>query len=426
MNFIVEIERSKKAKMEVDEFGSYLRKIYEPNLINLLKKCYQCARCSGVCQISKVQKFTPSRIIQMILEGFEDEIINSQVLWDCLMCNSCLEHCPKDINFADIVRIARYKMRTKDIQNPDRSIAHKGIYPLMSEMMSQDNMEIERPLDWIPKGCKTSDKGNILYYVGCLPFFNYEFEDSLSIAESTLKIICQLEKDPVVVLKDEICCGHDLYWGQAKFESFIELAKKNVKRFEETGATTIVTACAECYRTFKIDYPKLFEEFNKKFEVKHIIEYVFDKWKQGKVQFKNPNKSDEIIPFTYHDPCRLSRFLPKDNKIIEEVREIFRHLKNIGYDFKEMEHNKEKSYCCGINSWMNCNERSKALRYKRLSEAKAVGTAMITSCPKCRMHLTCLKKDYDDFASIEIMDFSEFLVDMINVIDPDKKGKVKE
>ncbi len=153
----------------------------------------------------------------MILEGFEDEIINSQVLWDCLMCNSCLQHCPKDINFADIVRIARYKMRIKDIQNPDRSIAHKGIYPLMSEMMSQDNIEIERPLDWIPKGCKTSDKGNILYYVGCLPFFSYEFQDSMSIAESTLKIICQLEKDPVVILKDEICCGHDLYWGQAKF-----------------------------------------------------------------------------------------------------------------------------------------------------------------------------------------------------------------
>ena len=425
MNLVTEIENPKKVKQEENDSNLYLRKIYEPDLINLLKKCYQCARCSGVCQISKVQKFTPSRIIQMILEGFEDEIINSQVLWDCLMCNSCLEHCPKDINFADIVRIARYKMRLKDIQNPDRSIAHKGIYPLMSEMMSQDFMEIERPLDWIPKGCKTSDKGNILYYVGCLPFFNYEFEDSLSIAESTLKIICQLEKDPVVVLKDEICCGHDLYWGQAKFEVFVELAKKNVKRFEETGATIIVTACAECYRTFKIDYPNLFEDFNKKFEVKHIIEYIFDKWKQGKVQFKNPNKSHEVIPFTYHDPCRLSRFLPKDNKIIEKVREIFKYLKKIGYDFKEMEHNKENSYCCGVNSWMNCNEKSKALRYKRLLEAKAVGTKMITSCPKCRMHLKCLKKDYEDFSSIEILDFSEFLVDLIKIIEPNQTVEEK-
>ncbi len=425
MSCITELETPKKTKPKVNEFDLLLKKIYEPDLINSLKRCYQCARCSGVCQISKVQKFTPSRIIQMILEGFEDDIIKSGVLWDCLMCNSCLQMCPKDINFADIVRNVRYKMRMKDIQNLDRTIAHKGLYTMMSELMSQKNIEIERPLDWIPKGCKISEQGKILYYVGCLPFFNFEFEKSESIAESTLKIICQLEEEPVVVLKEEICCGHDLYWGQAKFEVFIELAKKNIDIFEKAGISTIITACAECYRTFKIDYPNLFEDFNDKFEVKHIIEYVFDKWKQHKLQFKNQNKSNEIIPFTYHDPCRLSRFLPKDNKIIEDVREIFRHLKNIGYDFKEMEHNKENSYCCGVNSWMNCNERSKALRYKRLSEAKAVGTKMITSCPKCRNHLNCLKKDYDDFSSVEILDFSEFLVDKIEIIDSDNNKEVK-
>ncbi|MFW9973331.1 MAG: (Fe-S)-binding protein [Candidatus Odinarchaeota archaeon] len=424
MKTTTEIEKLDKLEPSSDDTYEYLGKIFEPNLKNLLKKCYQCARCSGVCQISKVQKFTPSRIIQTILEGFEDDVIKSGVLWDCLMCNSCLQMCPKDINFADIVRIARYKMRMRDIQNFDRSIAHKGIYPMMSEIMSQNNIEIERPLDWVPKGCKISDKGNTLYYVGCLPFFNFEFENSTSIAESTLNMVCQIEKEPIVVLKEETCCGHDLYWGQGKFDVFIKLAKKNINMFEKAGISTIITACAECYRTFKIDYSCLFEDFNDKFEVKHIIEYIFDNWKQGKIEFRNPNESNELIPFTYHDPCRLSRYLPKENNIIEKVREIFYHLERLGYIFKEMEHSKKKSYCCGVNSWMNCNERSKALRYKRLSEAKAVATKLITSCPKCKMHLNCLKKDYDDFTSIEIMDFSEFLVDIINIIDSDKKGEV--
>ncbi|MFX1378902.1 MAG: (Fe-S)-binding protein [Promethearchaeota archaeon] len=422
---ITETEKQKKSKQITEDTDFLIRKIYKSDLRNLLKKCYQCARCSGVCQISKVQKFTPSRIIQMILEGFEDDIIKSGVLWDCLMCNSCLQMCPKDINFADIVRIARYKMRMLDIQNLDRSIAHKGIYTMMSELMSQNNIKIERPLDWVLKGCKISERGNILYYVGCLPFFGFEFENSTSIAESTLKLIYKLEKEPIVVLKEETCCGHDLYWGQAKFEAFIDLAKKNVNKFEKAGVSTIITACAECYRTFKIDYPNLFEDFNDKFEVKHIIEYIFDNWKQGKVQFKKPNESNEAIHFTYHDPCRLSRYLPKENNIIEEVRELFYHLETIGYVFKEMEHNKKNSYCCGVNSWMNCNERSKALRYKRLSEAKAVGTKLITSCPKCRMHLNCLKKDYDEFASMEIIDFSDFLCDITDIINSDNKIEVK-
>ncbi|MHA2182988.1 MAG: heterodisulfide reductase-related iron-sulfur binding cluster, partial [Promethearchaeota archaeon] len=99
----------------------------------------------------------------------------------------------------------------------------------------------------------------------------------------------------------------------------------------------------------------------------------------------------------------------------ENVREIFDHLKEIGYEFKEMTHNKTDALCCGVSSWMNCNERSKALRYKRLLEAKDAGEIMITSCPKCKMHLSCLQKDYEDISSVEIIDFSEFLVNLINI-----------
>ena len=230
----------------------------------------------------------------------------------------------------------------------------------------------------------------------------------------------------MVVLKDEICCGHDIYWGQGKFDAFLNLAKKNVSRFEKAGISKIITACAECYRTFKIDYPKLIEGFQEKYDVKHIIDYVYDNWKLGKIEFKNPNSDNKVVPFTFHDPCRLSRFLPKDNKIVENVREIFNHLKNIGYEFKEMAHNKENSLCCGVSSWMNCNERSKALRYKRFLEAKAVGSKMVTSCPKCRIHFNCLKKDYEDIAEVEVMDFSEFLVDMINLKELDDSEEVKE
>lgn len=408
--------------------SDYLKKIYEPDLRNLLKRCYQCVRCSGVCQLSKVQNYTPSRIIELILEGFEDKVLESGDLWDCLTCNQCLKDCPEDINFADIVRMARYKMRHSTNQKGDELVAHKGIYTTISEIMSRPYITPERSLDWVPKGCKISDKGTILYYVGCLPFFNYEFENLDSIAKSTLKILCQIEKEPIVVFKDEICCGHDVYWGQGKFKTFIRLAKKNMEMFEKAGISKIVTACAECYRTFKVDYPNMFEDFNDKFEVKHIIEYIYDKWKENLIQFQNPNKEKEKVPFTYHDPCRLSRFLPKDNNIMEKVREIFKEFKDLGYIFNEMEHNKENALCCGVCSWMNCNEKSKALRYKRMLEAKSAGDIMVTSCPKCIAHFSCLakEKEFEDFASIEILDFSEFLINHIKFVKPDIKDEEKK
>ena len=401
-------------------------KVYEPQLKNLLKRCYQCGRCSGVCQLSKVQKYTPSKIIQLILEGFEDKVLESGELWDCLTCNQCLKDCPEKINFADIVRMARYKMRHEKNQNSDELVAHKGIYTTISEIMSRPYINTSRNMDWIPKGCKVADKGNLLYYVGCLPFFNYEFENPTSIAASTLKILCQIEEQPIVVFKEEICCGHDIYWGQGKLKTFIKLAKKNLEMFQNAGISSIITACAECYRTLKVDYAYIFEELSKKIEIKHIIEYVYENWKENKIRFTNPNKKDEEITFTYHDPCRLSRFLPEDSKIIEETREIFKEFNNLGYKFNEMPHNKENTLCCGVNSWMNCNEKSKALRYKRMQEVKAAGLQLVTSCPKCNIHFSCLQNDFEDIASIQILDFSEFLIDHIEVIESKKSGDKKK
>jgi heterodisulfide reductase subunit D len=373
-----------------------------------------------VCQLSKVQKYTPSKIIQLILEGFEEKVLDSGDLWDCLTCNQCLKDCPEDINFAEIVRTARYLMRHRD-QSANEYLAHKGIYTTLSEIMSRPYINPERNMDWVPKGCNISEKGTILYYVGCLPFFNFEFEGLDTIAKSTLEIMCKVENEPIVVLKDETCCGHDIYWGQGKLKTFIKLGERNIEKFERAGISKIVTACAECYRTFKVDYAQIFEEFESKFEVKHIIEYIYDNWKNGNIEFAEPKKSEEITTFTYHDPCRLSRFLPKENDITGMTREIFTELEKLGYKFNEMKHNKKNSLCCGVNSWMNCNEKSKALRYTRMLEAKEAGTIMVTSCPKCNIHLSCLQNDFEDIASIEILDFSEFLVNHIKVKKPRQK-----
>ncbi|MHA2280508.1 MAG: (Fe-S)-binding protein [Promethearchaeota archaeon] len=426
MGIITETKEEDKREQEIEEKDPYLDKVYEEDLRDMLKRCYQCGRCSGVCQLSKVQKFTPSKIIQMILEGFEDKVIKSGVLWDCISCNTCLQYCPEDINFADIVRVAKYKMRKLTNQNPDEYIAHKGVYTTISEIMSQPNITPERNLDWVPNEAEISNKGNILYYVGCIPYFQFEFQGLDSIPTNTLKLLYKIENEPIVVMKDEFCCGHDIYWGQGKLNEFINLAKKNIEAFESTGVSTIVTACAECYRTLKVDYPNLFEDFNEKYNVQHIIEYIYDKWKQGKVEFKKPEEQGEETQFTYHDPCRLSRFLPKDNNIMDNVREIFAELKELGYTFNEMAHNKENSLCCGVSSWMNCNEKSKALRYKRMLEANSAGTVMVTSCPKCRIHLSCIQNDYDNLASTEILDFSEFIGDLVKIVNLEENSEVKE
>ena len=134
------------------------------------------------------------------------------------------------------------------------------------------------------------------------------------------------------------------------------------------------------------------------------------------ITFKGPKKEDKDTTFTYHDPCRLSRFLPEEVNLTKKSREIFDELMKLGFNFKEMKHNKENSLCCGVNSWMNCNEKSKALRYKRMLEAKSAAPIMITSCPKCELHFKCLQNDFEDISSINILDFSEFIINNVEII----------
>ncbi|TXT58555.1 MAG: CoB--CoM heterodisulfide reductase iron-sulfur subunit D [Promethearchaeota archaeon] len=423
---ITESKKVSKSERKSSQKGELLKNIYSSNLRDLLNICYQCARCSGVCQISKVQYFRPSRIIQKILEGFEEEILKSGILWDCLMCNQCLAHCPENINFADIVRNAKYIMRNEYQHSSGDYIAHKGVYTSIAELMSKLEVKPKRDMSWIPKECEVSDSGEILYHIGCIPFYNFEFEELNNIPPTTLRLLYKVEEQPIVVLENEYCCGHDLYWGEGKMEEFISLAQKNIHNFEKAGISKIITTCAEGYRTFKIDYPKIFEDFNAKFEVQHIIEYIYENWKAGNLEFETDDVPKEQISFTFHDPCRLSRFLPKSNTIMMKAREMFLYLKKMGYHFNEMEHNKENSLCCGVSSWMNCNERSKALRYKRLKEAKDAGDIMVTTCPKCILHFNCLQNDYEEIASIKIQDFTEFLIKLIKIDkNQNTNGKLK-
>lgn len=388
-------------------------KIIKGRLREYLNHCYQCATCSGICQMGRVQKYTPSKIIQLIIEGYEDEIVESGILWDCLTCNSCLNVCPHDVNFAEIVRDARAKMLSVGI-NPN--ISHKGFYTLLGEVMSKEQVTPERDFGWVPSDCKISDQGEIMYFVGCTPYFDFEFEKSGGIAVDSLKVLCQLEEEPIVLLKNEKCCGHDLLW-QGKIDAFSKLASHNIQAIKKSGVSLIITSCAEGYRTLKIDYPSMFDDFN--VEVKHLIEYIYDNLKANKIKFKESATDAKDINLTYHDPCRLSRFLPKDFEIYEKSRYVFRELENSGYKFKEMAHNKGNSLCCGVSCWLNCSDKTKALRTHRMEEAKQVADVMVTTCPKCAIHFRCLQNDPGNENDVKIIDLSNLLVDIIEVIDPE-------
>ena len=65
--------------------------------------------------------------------------------------------------------------------------------------------------------------------------------------------------------------------------------------------------------------------------------------------------------------------------------------------------------CCGNCAWTGCDAYSKKLQVLRLKQARATGSdLLITSCPKCQIHLKCAMEDpmQGEQIKIEMMDLT--------------------
>jgi len=65
--------------------------------------CFSCGSCTGVCPVREVvEDFDPRRIIHMIIMGMKTEVLSSDLIWFCCLCNSCYFVCPQGIRFSRI------------------------------------------------------------------------------------------------------------------------------------------------------------------------------------------------------------------------------------------------------------------------------------------------------------------------------------
>lgn len=68
-----------------------------------IKPCYSCGSCTSICPVREViDDFDPRRIVHMIVLGMRDEVLSSDVIWFCCLCNSCYFVCPQGIQFSRI------------------------------------------------------------------------------------------------------------------------------------------------------------------------------------------------------------------------------------------------------------------------------------------------------------------------------------
>ena len=59
-----------------------------------LKECLQCGTCSASCPSSAAMDYGPREIIASLRAGMSDRVLNSNTVWLCVSCYSCVVRCP--------------------------------------------------------------------------------------------------------------------------------------------------------------------------------------------------------------------------------------------------------------------------------------------------------------------------------------------
>lgn len=369
--------------------------------------CLECGKCSGLCPISRYNPaYSPRVMVENGLLGLEEDLVHNRELFSCLTCYACRLKCPSDVDYPLFTR----RVRTIASANGEHGdCAHSGILQSLVRLMSVSGVKPNR-LEWVPETCRVSQQSDVLFFVGCAPYFDPVFEDigveTLGIARASLEILNRLGIEPML-LANEKCCGHDMLW-TGDMETFKRLAEHNVAAIREAGAKRIIFSCPECYRTFKEDYPPL------DCELQHISEFLAQEAERNGLKLRELGKK-----VTFQDPCRLGRHLG----IYDDPRKVIEAIP--GIELAEMDRSREESLCCGTSAFTNCSTYSKQIRIDRLLEAKGTGAqTLITCCPKCQIHLKCAMvsrgEEKGPDIEIEVMDLANLVADALGREEPNE------
>jgi heterodisulfide reductase subunit C len=106
----------------IEKWDSNLEKLKEVRELfdlQFLVNCAQCKACVDDCPAAQaIDGFSPTNIVEKMLEGELDELVTGREIWYCLECETCHELCPWKIGMSEIIA----KLR--------QMAARRGLMPL--------------------------------------------------------------------------------------------------------------------------------------------------------------------------------------------------------------------------------------------------------------------------------------------------------
>ncbi len=79
-----------------------------------LNLCLTCGACSSGCPATGLAGMDPRKFLRMAVFGMDEEILKSNWVWMCTMCQRCLHVCPMQVDIPQLIYHARASWPRED------------------------------------------------------------------------------------------------------------------------------------------------------------------------------------------------------------------------------------------------------------------------------------------------------------------------
>lgn len=321
------------------------------------------------------------------------EVIEEDALWACTTCRACEEVCPVTIEHVPRI-IAMRQGQTLMAESYPRELnnALKGL----ERNGNPWGIGYDKRADWakglgVPRMVDNPEVDYLLW-VGCAGSFD---DRSKKISQSLVRILKAAGVRFAILGTEEKCTG-DFARRAGNEMMYQMMAQENIETLNSYGVKNIITACPHCFNTLKHDYPQLGGNYN----VVHHTQFIQGLVAKGRLELKESMTGD----LTYHDPCYLGRY----NNVYDSPRQILQSVSQ--GRVKELERNREESFCCGAGGgrmWMEetIGKRINMERTREILNQKV--STVVVGCPFCLTMIEDGAKEMGKEEIISTLDIAE-------------------